>query len=91
MARCIDGEANGESALQELLAPKRLEFYANDWSFLDTSPDLSDVITEITAVPREYIDGSAPLAAASIARRMSWAAERRTTRKEDTACESAER
>ena len=71
--------------LQELIAPYNVFFYDRDWKFLGTKHDL---ITEIRA--RTSIDSTTlryPLAfrKRSIAKRMSWASRRTTTRKEDMA------
>ncbi|KAF4825699.1 Vegetative incompatibility protein HET-E-1 [Colletotrichum siamense] len=70
--------------LQELLAPKRLEFYSREWTHLGTKSGLSQVLREITGVGESYLEGL-DLSVASIAARMSWAAKRETTREEDRA------
>ncbi|KAL6248536.1 hypothetical protein RBB50_004791 [Rhinocladiella similis] len=70
--------------LQELIAPEIVEFYASDWSYCGTREDLKEVIARITRIPRGVL-ANGNLERYSIARRMSWASDRRTTRVEDTA------
>jgi hypothetical protein len=71
--------------LQELLAPKKLQFYDQTWTLLGTKSELSGVIQTITHIPRPFLLGLAELPEASVAQRMSWAANRATKRTEDTA------
>lgn len=71
--------------LQELLAPKTLNFYNQEWGFIGTKADLFRPIEAITGISRSFLLGWEHLQQASIAQRMSWAAKRRTTRQEDTA------
>ena len=71
--------------LQELLAPKDLRFYSSEWRSLGTKGELSEVIESVTGVPRPILIGITELYAASVARRMSWAARRDTKREEDLA------
>lgn len=79
-------------ALQELLAPKALDFFASDWTFMATRNYLANRISRITGIDEVYLTGSPSprqnddlLRKANIAEKMSWAAERTTTRKEDIA------
>lgn len=68
--------------LQELLAPKRLEFFDCHWKRLGTKEDYVDAIKDKTGIPvRALIDFE--LQAYCIAQKMSWAAGRKTTRIED--------
>ena len=69
--------------MQELIALKRVYFYNADWVELGTKHDLCELITEITRIEGRYLLGQAPLETASVAKRMSWAAGRDTTRPED--------
>ncbi|KAK4077002.1 uncharacterized protein Triagg1_3969 [Trichoderma aggressivum f. europaeum] len=71
--------------LQELLAPKNLRFYNSVWRCIGTKGIMSKLITSITHVPRHFLLGVAELRVASVAQRMSWAAQRRTKRLEDLA------
>ncbi|KAI0864817.1 heterokaryon incompatibility protein-domain-containing protein [Xylaria cubensis] len=74
--------------LQELLAPQqRLLFYDSQWQFIgDMKEDaqLCDIVSEITSIPVAFLTG-APLSEACVAKKMSWASERKTTRVEDIA------
>lgn len=71
--------------LQELVAPKELNFYDMAWSFLGTKIEKATVVQQITGIPRPFLVGWAGLHEASVAQRMSWAANRVTKRKEDIA------
>ncbi|RTE73493.1 hypothetical protein BHE90_012067 [Fusarium euwallaceae] len=73
--------------LQELIAPSSMIFFSRAWKKLGTkaNPTLVRVISERTRIPRAILLGNQDLEAASIAQRMSWAADRRTTRREDLA------
>ncbi|KAL7895601.1 hypothetical protein HDV63DRAFT_106841 [Trichoderma sp. SZMC 28014] len=71
--------------LQELLAPKYLRFYNAEWDLIGTKGSRCTVIQEITHVPRQILLGVAELRTASVAQRMSWAAQRNTKRAEDLA------
>ncbi|KAH8822106.1 heterokaryon incompatibility protein-domain-containing protein, partial [Xylogone sp. PMI_703] len=69
--------------LQELIAPDSLIFYTKTWTEIGTKFSLHDVISDIISVPPEILlTGHMD---ASIAQRMSWAANRMTTRPEDRA------
>jgi len=68
--------------LQELLAPRDVRFYSMDWAFLGTKMDLCDQISKITTINPPFLRG-ANVQRASVAKRMSWASERKTTRVED--------
>lgn len=71
--------------LQELLAPKRLEFYDMRWRLVGDRSRLASIIEGITGIPLEFLTEPRALSEASIAQRMSWAARRVTRREEDTA------
>lgn len=68
--------------LQELLAPRDVRFYSVDWTFIGTKIELCDEISKITTISPPFIRGT-NVQRASIAKRMSWASERKTTRVED--------
>jgi hypothetical protein len=75
--------------LQELIAPSRLRFYSRFWLFLGTRQQLAQALHETTKIHISVLyrfDGE-PLDLTShcVARKMSWAAERQTTRPEDIA------
>ncbi len=71
--------------LQELLAPRRLEFYDHYWKPLGTKKSKWSSISEVTGIQGEYIRQKKPLSEACIAVKMSWGASRDTGRKEDMA------
>jgi len=73
--------------LQEMLAPQNLYFYNKSWKLLgrlEKSSPLTAVVSDITGIPSGFLLGL-DLHIASVAQRMSWAASRQTTRKEDMA------
>jgi len=71
--------------LQELLAPKDARFFGSRWNFLGRKQELIQTISRITNIDTAILAQSANMAAVSIARRMSWAAYRQTSRVEDQA------
>ena len=87
--------------LQELLAPRRLVFYTRAWEVLDHicqytqhnceheyimyGPHLGLEVSKITGIPEPFLLGRSALRTASVAQRMSWAAQRETSREEDQA------
>jgi hypothetical protein len=71
--------------LQELLAPQRLQFYSVDWRCLGTKGEMCNIVEAITGISRQFLLGIKQLHKASVAQRMSWAAQRETTRGEDIA------
>jgi hypothetical protein len=70
--------------LQELLAPSVIVFYSADWVSIGNRRDLAKVISETTRIDIRFFE-SGNFDDFSIAQRMSWASQRRTTRKEDQA------
>jgi hypothetical protein len=66
--------------LQELLAPRSVVFFDNDWIDIGTKLSLEEIISEITG-----IDDFVNFETACVAQKMSWAAKRETTRIEDEA------
>ncbi|RDW63767.1 hypothetical protein BP6252_11312 [Coleophoma cylindrospora] len=71
--------------LQELLAPKTVIFFDNNWNILGTKATMTEVLARLTRIDGAVLSGDAPLSQRSIAQRMSWAARRTTTRVEDIA------
>ncbi|EJF64136.1 HET-domain-containing protein [Dichomitus squalens LYAD-421 SS1] len=71
--------------LQELIAPAVVVFFSKDWRLLGTKEQLADLVEQITGVDRAVLRHEIPLDAVSVARRMSWASKRQTTREEDRA------
>lgn len=70
--------------LQELIAPERVVFYDAEWGEIGDKSSLSDEINEVTDIDVHILHGG-ELGEVSVARRMSWAAGRETTREEDQA------
>jgi hypothetical protein len=79
--------------LQELLAPKEVEFFDQDWEYFGTKRGHADWISEITGIDKAVLlrvhtksGRSFPtFESFCVAKRMSWASRRETTRVEDTA------
>jgi len=71
--------------LQELIAPRELEFYDDNWTCLGTRGYLQDIIAQATRIPVPILTGKDKPNQYPIAQRMSWASRRKTTRVEDTA------
>ena len=72
--------------LQELLAPRDVDFYDKGWTVIGfRQHDLSAWISQITKIDRFVLDHRDELKHMSVAKRMSWAAQRETTRIEDRA------
>lgn len=86
--------------LQELLAPRDLVFFAQDWTVLGyvcAHPlsrhlmehgghlNLTEDISSITRIPEDFVLGYKRLEQACVSQRMFWASSRKTTRPEDQA------
>ncbi|KAH9892991.1 HET-domain-containing protein [Xylariomycetidae sp. FL2044] len=73
--------------LQELLAPKIVQFYDCEWNHIGEKSDLTQVLERCTGISGRYLSqsGRVYVRLASVAEKMSWAARRSTTRKEDIA------
>ncbi|KAK7732397.1 hypothetical protein SLS63_005075 [Diaporthe eres] len=73
--------------LQELLAPRHLEFFDKDWDPIGNRAELSEQIQQITGIHSKYLKGDTrhDFRAACIATKFSWIASRQTERDEDMA------
>ena len=77
--------------LQELIAPSNLIFYDAQWKVIGTRADLLGLVCQRTGIDhgvfmsQDFDSKKINLANRSVSTRMSWAAERRTTRVEDVA------
>ncbi|RDX43447.1 HET-domain-containing protein [Lentinus brumalis] len=71
--------------LQELLAPDCVIFLSSAWTVMGTKASLAQLVSEITLISRSVLLLEEGLWDMSVARRMSWAAGRQTTRPEDEA------
>ncbi|KAF4415363.1 HET-domain-containing protein [Fusarium austroafricanum] len=70
--------------LQELIAPRSVEFFSKEGTKLGNKKSLEDEICEITELPFHALRGR-PLSNFSVSQRLSWAKKRNTTRAEDKA------
>lgn len=71
--------------LQELIAPRRVEFYDTNWQALGDKHYLKDRISAITKIDVAILGGAKSLDECSVAARLSWASSRRTGKIEDRA------
>lgn len=70
--------------LQELIAPADVVFYSKDWKIIGTKERLHEFLSLITGIDSKALRGRS-LELFSVAKKMSWAANRATTRVEDIA------
>ncbi|PPJ55631.1 hypothetical protein CBER1_03752 [Cercospora berteroae] len=73
--------------LQELIAPSELIFYDKNWNRVGskTFSAICSMVSERTGISEDILSAPGTLQSVSVAQRMSWAADRRTTRPEDKA------
>ncbi len=71
--------------LQELIGPSNLIFYSCEWIEIGTKSSLCNVLAEKTGIDVRILTNEIPLESTSLAKRMSWASNRETTRVEDMA------
>lgn len=71
--------------LQELIAPRKIEFYAANWTEIGTKWSLHGQIEKITGIPAAFLLNKSRSVDYTMAQKMSWASRRRTTREEDEA------
>jgi hypothetical protein len=71
--------------LQELIAPAKVLFFGKKWTYLGDKLNLSSLISSITRIHEDVVQNPPTLSRMSVAKRMSWAATRETTRIEDVA------
>lgn len=70
--------------LQELLAPRSVEFFSKEGQKLGSKSSLERHIRDVTGIPVNALQGS-PLSSFTIAERLSWQASRETKKEEDEA------
>jgi hypothetical protein len=70
--------------LQELIAPLKVVFYGKYWGKIHEKSELVSTLQSITGINAGVLQGE-PLDRVAVAKRMSWAARRQTTREEDVA------
>jgi Heterokaryon incompatibility protein (HET) len=68
--------------LQELLAPRSVEFFSREHQRFGDKKSMERLIHEITTIPIQALQG-APLAQFGVDERFSWIQSRQTTRQED--------
>ena len=71
--------------LQELIAPRSMEFYDLDWNRIGNKEALAQQLCDITGISESVLLGTRHIRAFSLAMIMSWASSRVTTRDEDIA------
>jgi len=71
--------------LQELVAPKVVEFFGASWQPIGSRADLTSIISKITRIDEQVLVDNTLIDSIPVARRMAWAAGRQTTREEDLA------
>ena len=71
--------------LQELIAPSEVVFFDWEWNEMGNKAELASIISGITKVDKVFLTYGFNVRKASIAEKMSWAANRETTREEDRA------
>ncbi|KAL5359021.1 heterokaryon incompatibility protein-domain-containing protein [Aspergillus floccosus] len=75
-------------ALQELIAPRDVIFYGASWNYIATKASASGLTTSITGIERSVLESKdivTQLQKECVAKKMSWAAKRQTSRIEDEA------
>lgn len=71
--------------LQELIGPKTMIFCNHDWHTIGTKIELIAELSRKIKIPESVLSHATKPSACSVAQRMSWAADRITTRVEDRA------
>lgn len=71
--------------LQELIAPYEVHFFGRSWNYLGRKTHLTELLVRVTGIERHVLQNSETVSACSIAQKMSWAADRSTSRLEDSA------
>ncbi len=71
--------------LQELVAPRSVVFFAEDWVKIGTRSSLHSIISEITGIQSAVLIGEKKPKQCHVSERMAWASNRTATRVEDEA------
>ncbi|KAJ1329940.1 HET domain-containing protein [Microdochium nivale] len=71
--------------LQELIGPETVHFYSHEWKFIGAKDDqgFCRLLAKRTRIPTTVLSEPKSFQLASVAQRMSWAADREATREED--------
>ncbi|KAI8943902.1 HET-domain-containing protein [Xylaria longipes] len=80
-----DAKEKSNLCLSRLLAPEEVEFYNGKWKEICIRSEAAKEISRFTGIAVEVLVDQKPLARFSAATRMSWAANRATTRGKDIA------
>jgi hypothetical protein len=88
-----DGHASFEKSrwftqgwtLQELLAPTDVVFFDSNWTRLGMKLETSNFLSIVTGIDTDILLQPTRLQSCCVAKKMSWAAHRKTTRSEDAA------
>ena len=68
-----------------MIAPTTVRFFDAEWEILGDKKELANTIVDITSIPADVLHDSRMMKRYSVAARLSWAADRVTTRREDAA------
>jgi hypothetical protein len=71
--------------LQEMIAPRYVDFYSAEWIRIGNKRDMNEQLNRITGVTTHILLVPMSVRSCSVAKIMSWASRRITTRKEDIA------
>lgn len=71
--------------LQELIAPRDVQFFNKEWVPIGNKRDLADTLEKITRISKNILISGLDSGVRSAAQVMSWAADRKTSRVEDRA------
>jgi len=71
--------------LQELVAPREVVFFDQDWAEIGTRASLKNDLEQITTISKLVLEEPDAVFSESVAQRMSWASSRQTEREEDIA------
>src|SRR6266480_713025 len=71
--------------LQELIAPGIIFFFDQEWNNRGTKRELVEDLSRITGINTKILLHAQRLSSVAVAQKMSWAANRKTTRVEDAA------
>ncbi|KAI6120313.1 hypothetical protein EDD16DRAFT_892092 [Pisolithus croceorrhizus] len=71
--------------LQELIAPKQVEFFNKNWVTVGRKEELAEALEKITRIPIDVLRDGQKRTCFCVAQIISWAADRETTRPEDRA------
>jgi hypothetical protein len=72
--------------LQELIAPKEVSFYDQDWKHLGTKTDRLAELSRKTRIPETILSHTSKPSTCSVAQRFSWAATRIVSSKREATC-----